>query len=1201
MSEKETKNSIDDLLTKKKTSVPKKEKSMRERMYDIIKAQKIIDKNTNAAPEPTKKPEAVDFLEKNNTSQENDNEVTKLQQEKRTIQNKLNILSERLKAIYAIEYDDCKLIDDKTACINDKFVDLLTTIKEEKDKEVKLNQELLALQSKINVAKKEGEENTVSPDKKLVELIETEKKSNKETTSKIKALEKKIKETAKNLNDVKKEKTLALRKLTRLQQKYEVDTNVLKEQNKIKVKEAKQTSREAQKAKDTEKYNKQLVAYKKAQDAEKAKLRQAIRDLNRQLSGTKAKINNLNKSSSDVTKQNQKIASLNKKLLASEEKMKALLSLKTNNSELEKKYTDLDKEYKASLDSIKDLREQIDALNKAKQEYDLSKTANSDDNTKTKALADMNEKYEYLKINYAKLKDELQSSNNNVSIQKNENFASEKLDLLKKISELEYAMKDYDNLKADYDIAMLALKGAKDYADTLQDNYEDTIAQKKDLNSQIAALQSSLANYDHIKQQRNACSQRVESLETKIKDIVISKDTNSSLELSRDELQNIIVSKDQIILKKDQELEILKQELAMKNANQDEKLAQSSLDLIFNRAEDLSVLKLENARLIARITNLEEKIITMNSNIDANVVYKDILADEREEHQNAETHLIKALDDIKVDMSNTTDKLSRYSCNFLLQKMHNQINTIDLIIEDAKGGHNINKNTYIAHYEDLLKTYHKQAKDYENVLLERDKVLSDIKTSYQKKIDLLKSEGAPTDNYYHDIEQINMALKAKPIIVEPSDTTEIESEILRDFKNQIIDCHKQMELNIMSFEKQFDNKYSECLTIEELSNDYHEDCASMATKYASSIEKLAKENDFDNNPFSVLVRDEKMLMLIKEFQTLVKLKDKKYSEVFPALSGDNKIPSPEKKNEIDKINSNKVMLNRRIIQLQDRKAKEMESLNVLKVQLIDDIKAINMQIKRLEEMDSPTVFANDLDKLHNILMNKEAKIDEINNIELKNINSKYEKEEALLRDQYNAMDKEEEKIAEVSIQRQERLNQMQSMVFENMSAKRKIRIYEDINCHMLAYSDIEQAFKDIVAKRSDAKKNQDKVKVQSKLSKLWNLYDKYMAAKVQMAEDFEAVRTYDKLILESRGDMKKAQVYHQMNESIDAKVGAGIDVKKNVAAIKANNSKATNFESRSQYLKSKAKELLNDKNVAEYHKLVTKLDIIVGMIKENSR
>ena len=363
------------------------------------------------------------------------------------------------------------------------------------------------------------------------------------------------------------------------------------------------------------------------------------------------------------------------------------------------------------------------------------------------------------------------------------------------------------------------------------DKYEHSISElQKELDNAKEELEALVKENNILKEEKakneEVLKQYLEDIESSEKKINELVDTLSNKEIDLDNLK----TKYNNIQNEYQDYKDTKEESIRELENQINKL-KNQLNNINVDNEKLSISKFNESRLQSRIFELENniKILSLkqannqeNSLISSLEQYRSLLASERKAHSDAEEKLVNELNNTRNQFDLANEKLEKYSSNYLLNSLSNQIININNIINDIRlNGSDMNRDVYANYYDDALRIYNEQKKLFLNEVEKRNEVLNTVKLEKEQELHALSED--PESNIqnsiaanklrllFKQIRDIDILISSQIKTYSPVSLDKVEEEIVKVYKKKVLAYHKQIEDNIKSIEKQFDEKYEKAI------------------------------------------------------------------------------------------------------------------------------------------------------------------------------------------------------------------------------------------------------------------------------------------------------------------------------------------------------------------------------------------------------
>lgn len=1332
MSEENKKNenktkSLDELLSKKKTNTNADENdNMRSKMNRLKKANSVFDDT---------KP----------TFSEDDTKVKALEEEKKKLEKDLALSNKQLKALYALKYQDVKLIDKKNnaltkeieaklnACdlekqkaleekvkglekdlkelnkklkaeqeekakLEDYVKGMSTALNKTKEEKEKNDKEVENINSSLNDAKNELEANKTA----VVSLNERIEQLNKEKEELL-AKEDLFKEREKEINDINQK----LEKANLNKEKQNEKINTLNDKNKQLSEELKQAKVDnKQLSKDISTKEKELTKLQAKIDTLNEKLNNTISEkdaLSKELEEANKKANELEEKNNtllDVTSglsqefRNYEVKDVNdastlEKLNAEIEKLNSELELKNKEienlksglspedsqrvdeliQELDSKefeishLNDEKNELQAKVDEIPALNDKINeltlALDAKEEEFqEFKKLHDNEDsaidasvydelreiqNECDQANADLEEakkeKAELekeLEIAYKALQDQEEILNEQQEIletqqlvidKKMDDYLRKEQDFKEKEKEFEKELAAYNQDREEYE-AYRAVSSAKQ--DDIFKNENDFAEIQKQLDDAKAEIEKLTYENNQLKEEKKKTEEVIKQYlddihtsEARIDDLV---DTLAHKEVDLDNYKAKLAS----LQSEFEDFKDIKNQKEQELENELERL-RDQLNNISSDNEKLSIAKFNESRLQSRIFELENNIkilsLKQDNNQENTLVnsldqYRNLLANERDAHKEAEDKLTNDLNNLKDQFNKLNEKMEKYSSNYYYIALSKQVSSLNKIIDDIKNNNvDINRDIYNKYYEDAIKINLDSNQLFQAEIEKRNELLSKVKAEKEQELQELSQE--PDSNQtnsliynkirllYKQIRDIDLLLnsqiKTAPII----SSEEVEEEILKAYKKKLITYHRQMENNIKNLEKNFADKYDSIDTLDKLIETYDNDCKEMANGYANEISKLSNEDKFDDNPLSKIIREEKILLLANEFQTLVNIRDNKYNDSLKNIQNTSKTQTNENYNSsLVSFDALKQNLEEKMSQIESE-AKEAKAVIVEEQRHIEeDIQHLSDQLEQLNSFDDEKIVAEDRKKVKVLLAGKQERLDYLTNIKTVETEKHYDELLNQIKIEYNEVIEDEAATKTIYEKRNEDMAASRKLKANTSNNDERLKTYEAINNYLLDFNNIDEIFDSIINERKDLNKSINEAKEQEKELKsdalefstkyknLWKLYDRYISAKKTMEEDVEDIRTYMTMKIEASGAYRKYVAYQKSLVNLEERIKMGLDVNKNNELLRVNTAKSNTLKNRVDYLNNQASELLKNQNVSAYVELTNKIDEIVRLIKQ---
>ncbi len=1205
---------------KEKNNALQKELNKAEQKLNKLTEEKLalndnitnLKQEINDANNGVKKLEAsVSKLEA--TKQEKLSEISNLKKENNALNKKVEKLQTDISALQAAANDEelkKQLADTQKE---------LEKLQANYDKSVNNIEELKASQKDKVLEAKKAANDKAKEEKKL--LKQDYSKQIRALNKEIEKLNFKIQEKENEINQIKSELELnkvnqekEIKELTNKLASSEEQVNALEEKNKALVEENKVIS----------------------------DLNENIEKLNEDIKVKEEKISELEENL-EASKHNEEkdkiIDDLSLKLVDSEEEIS---TLEQKNKELEEENSvipSLNEEIQKLNESIKLQEEQILVLQEQVKEPKIDESIIKEIDDLQNELTNTMTNLEEMRIQKLNLELELQKAYQALKEQEDllalqENLItkqqvvvdSKNKDYQEGLIKYQTLESEYSSAKEAYDNELSLLKQDKsDAQDKLVDLFvlqeelevaklelQKQALQLEDNRKEIEVLRELKANNEEIIKQYLS---DIEVNEKKVTDYLISVSQNELyVEELKNNLETVNKEYEQYKAETGSELKTLTEEL---------ELLKEQFVGIEDTSKQLELSKFNEERLQSRIYDLENtiKVLSINENpkTDTTIIasleqYRTLLTNERKEHEESENLLTEKVKELNKELEELNKRFINYSSSYVVSRLNKQINSVNEIINSIKTGKALfNRDIYNEYYEESLKMYYEQKKIYSSEIEKRNEFLEIIKSEKEQEIKDLTYEvqvngvnsasSAKLKVLYQQVKDIDLIINSSIRSYAPMSSQAVEEEILKSFKKDLFTYHKQMEENINLIERHINEKYNESKTFESLLEMYSNDCLEMANKYASEINRLYEENEFDSNEISKLIREEKILMLVNEFQHLVNIRDSKYSELQNKLiSVENDISYEQYNDSLNSVEELKSALLKKLdsIKLEEQRVKDV--LFDERKRTVEDIESLNEQLNQLDQFRDDDYVVEDRRKINVLLAAKREKIDLLNNVRIPEVEERY----AALKDEvkvaYDEAIEEENVIKETFTKRKEAINASKN-INTNVSLEiKKLNTYEDINSYLIDLNNIDVIFKEMKANRINyrplVKENQNSriYNFKSKYNNLWALYDKYELAKTTMEEDFEEIRAYKNFKLESSSLHRKyCELLNEISLS-EERFRSGLDLDQNI--VKSLHAKANTAKSRVDYLNKQANDLLRYPTVSDYIELVNKIEQIKSHIKQ---
>ena len=1237
MSETKTKptqktKSLDELLQKKKISKKEDENdNMRSKMNRLKKANSVFDDTTMP------KEDSISLDEHNKA-------LNELKKEKTKIEKDLKEASKKLKKLYAIKYQDIALINKKDDTLSSKIASKLKNIADDNSKE-KLNELEAKLEANNNELSKMAEDKD-----KLDDYISSLTADLNKTREEYEKQDKKLASLNDKINELEAEKNALLDKdndYKDFEEKLDkANSAKLKEQEKNKALNEKNLSlkEELKKSKDDVKdINKQYRALSRENDKLKqecAKIKEQLELKTQENKEIQTTIDELNKELKDANDKNELLLDVTEGL-----------STEFRNYEI-KDVEDINNQYAKDAE-IETLSKEIDELKQSLEEKN-QEIDRLGANTQFKDSDELNQKLESKDLEISRLLDEKKelTSQNEVIPSLNEKIAELEKELDKAQSEFDEFRQLHENEDSKIEASI------SDELKEIQDKYDQATAQMEEMKAEKESLEQELEDaYKALQDQEAILDEQQEVLEEQqavIDKKISGKSAYTKNQEVADEYLNTIHSKEARIeelidslAKKEVDVDNYKNKLASLQEEYDnykeskeenvrelenelEKL-KSRLSSINSDNEKLSTSKFNESRLQSRIFELENNIKilslkqennqenTLSNSLDQ---YRNLLANEREAHSLSEEKLTNELNSLRDQFNLTNEKLEKYTSNYFYISLSKQISTINDINDDIKeNGIDMNRDVYTKYYSLALKANADQANIYNSEIEKRNEFLSGIKAEKEAEIQELSQdeEANVVRSYaynrirllYKQVKDIDLLINSQIKVTEPLSLDSVEEEVLKAYKKKLITYHCQMEENIKNLEKNLNERYDEATSIDKLVELYDTDCEEMANGYAKEIEKLKQEREFDDNPLSRIIKEEKIILLSNEFQTLVSLRDQSYTG---ALS---KLQEKSKASALDSYNSSLASYDAIKANLEDKmgtlEAEAKGALNLIsdeKKHIEEDIAHLTDQLEQLNSFGDEAIVAEDRRKVKALLAGKQDRLDYLTNIKSVETEKHYNEMINQIKDEYSKVLTDMESSKLTYEKRSDNISQSKKIKLSCADTTKHVDAYDKINSYLFDLNNIDEIFASVISDRSNLYKNFDESKKEkeenavssntfiTKYQSLWKLYDKYISAKKIMQEDFENIREYEALKIEASGTYRKYITCQKTIANLEERIKMGLDVANNDELLHKNTALSNTLKNRVDYLNNQVSELAKNQNVSAYIELTNKIDEIIRLIKQ---
>ena len=1214
-----------------------KQQALEEKVKSLEKDLKEVNKKLKA--EKAEKAKLEDYVKEMNTAlnaskeekEKNDKEVENINSSLNDAKNELEAnktevasLNERIEQLNKEKEElqaQAELFKEREQEIND-INQKLEKANLNKDKQ---NEKINTLNDK-NKQLSEELKQAKADNKALSKEISTKEKEIAKVKAKIDALNEKLNNTILEKDALSKELESANTKANELEEKnntlLDVTSGLSQEFRNYEAKDVNDASTLEELNEEVEKLHKELELKNKEIANLKSGLSpedsQRVDELIQELDSKEFEISHLNDENKELQAKVDEIPSLNEKI---NELTLALDAKEEEFQEFKKLHDNEDNAIEASVyDELREIQNECDQ-------------ANADLEEAKKEKAELEKE---LEIAYKALQDqeaildeqqEILDTQQLVIDKKMDDYLEKEKAFKEKEKEFEKELAAYNQDREEYE-AYRAVSSAKQ--DDIFKNENDFAEIQKELDEAKAELEELTFENNQLKEEKKKTEEVIKQYlddihtsEARIDDLV---DTLAHKEVDLDNykakltsLQNEFEDFKDIKNQKEQELE-----------NELERL-RNQLNNITSDNEKLSIAKFNESRLQSRIFELENNIkilsLKQDNNQENTLVnsldqYRNLLANERDAHKESEEKLTNDLNNLKDQFNNLNEKLEKYSSNYYYVALSKQISSLNAIIDDIKNNNvDINRDIYNKYYEEAIKINLDSNQLFQSEIDKRNEILSKIKSEKEQELQELSQE--PDSNQtnsliynkirllYKQIRDIDLLLNSQVKTVSITPSEDVEEEILKAYKKKLITYHRQMENNIKNLEKNFADKYDSIDTLDKLIATYDDDCKEMANGYASEISKLNNEDMFDDNPLSKIIREEKILLLANEFQTLVNLRDNKYNESLKKMQSAPKSQTNENYNSsLVSFEVLKQNLEEKMAQIESE-AKEAKAVIVEEQRHIEeDIQHLSDQLEQLNSFDDERIVAEDRKKVKVLLAGKQERLDYLTNIKTVETEKHYDELLNQIKLEYNEVIEDEASTKTIYEKRNEDMAASRKLKANTSTSDEKLKTYETINAYLLDFNNIDEVFAAIIKGRDDLNKSiidakeQEKelrsgaLEFSTKYNNLWKLYDRYISAKKTMEEDVEDIRTYMTMKIEASGAYRKYVAYQKSLVNLEERIKMGLDVNKNKELLSVNTAKSNTLKNRVDYLNNQASELLKNQNVSAYVELTNKIDEIVRLIKQ---
>lgn len=508
----------------------------------------------------------------------------------------------------------------------------------------------------------------------------------------------------------------------------------------------------------------------------------------------------------------------------------------------------------------------------------------------------------------------------------------------------------------------------------------------------------------------------------------------------------------------------------------------------------------------------------------------------------------------------------------------------------------------------------------------------------------LKTEALETQNkkLKSDLEKSKQQLQAllsleyQNMKVLDSNNLSLSDEFIQNINNLKEQYEAQKNLEEQSLKEELNSLQKELVDLKnknaaaKKASDEARKAAAQAEKAIEETKRVIEEQENDQ------IRNFKEE--IKELEKQIKDKEKQIS----AVNNEKEKVIKEYDTKLEQLNKNNEELNniindlkQNIASLEKQISENNELINInneLKAKLDQLEKDYQVQLK--EQLDKSfekvSQLEKDIDEMNDKLSNKDNEINQLKGQLNKSTDAvaKFEKDLIDSKEQLSNKDKEiiQLKAKISSLPTQEQVNDLQSKVDKlETSSKEKEELqtkYNNLLTEKEQISNNEQALQQQLlqlqeqisvltkqqeeqTKEAESEKAKEisrqielvelKIKENNNIiSELKEQYDRFIYCKDKLINDFAAVRKYTSLIVESELANKNAKIVAEevsvMNPKVDKK------------AYKAKLAESKSMSQKALYLTKQIKNLLRNKQVSEYVKLMNKINEFDNQFKEiNSR
>ena len=608
-----------------------------------------------------------------------------------------------------------------------------------------------------------------------------------------------------------------------------------------------------------------------------------------------------------------------------------------------------------------------------------------------------------------------------------------------------------------------------------------------------------------------------------------------------------------------------------------------------NRLEELNkeiVLKDE------KIKELENNIELLQNNSlnkdDVNSLYDDtlnkyheLIVNEQKIREDNEKVLLDTIDALKKTIEDNNNTYSKYSYSYMYAAISSQVDAINNILNNIKiNGVKLTSDVYYKYYNKALAQIEANKKAFIKEISKRNDYLLMLKEEKESAISKL-NDGSPSYiKLAKEISDIDELINSKAMLSHIDTVDVLEKEVLESLRHELLLYHHQMNNNLQALYKKIEEDYASITNVSDLLKLYQNDCMQMAKHYANEVESLYLENKFEDDEYSKVIRDEKIILLFEEFIKLSLFRKEKYQGIKDSLE----VKDSDNKQTYDDIKAN---INLQMEELKNSFDNEMNAIKGKINSLNEDILSLEKQLEALSNLDDTN---EDEIRINNLILSKQDKIDYLSTQSAKELEDKYQSSIEKLKKEFNYISLEEENHNKEVLNRQNLIESANNTINESNINDEVNKISQGVNAYLIDLDNLDKIFHNVIKRRNSSIYNEEVVKqrkenldnLKNKINNLWVLYNKYENVKGTMEEDYENIRVYNNLLLESNYYSKKAK---ELSVSSDA----------NKFGVRG---KIKNLSNHSIYLNNKAKQLEKYSYVREYIELCSKIKQIIDLAQK---